>query len=90
MVLCQEGRQWKGHLVAHEVLHSIDLNESLSFVIKLDMMKAYDKLNWSFLFKVLRRFGSDEKWFKWIKPFISVAFFSVIMNGFLVGYLAAS
>ena len=39
-------------LVAHEVLHSINSNQSANFIIKLDMMKAYDKVFWKFLFQV--------------------------------------
>ena len=34
----------EGALVAHEVLHSINSNQSSNFVIKLDMMKAYDRV----------------------------------------------
>ena len=34
----------EGALVAHEVLHSINSSSSSNFVIKLDMMKAYDRV----------------------------------------------
>ena len=43
---------WKGIVVAHETLHSINSHQLSSFVIKLDMMKAYDRVRWSFLFKL--------------------------------------
>ena len=34
----------EGALVAHEVLHSINSKKASNFVIKLDMMKAYDRV----------------------------------------------
>lgn len=35
----------EGEMVAHEVLHSININQSSNFVIKMDMHKAYDKVS---------------------------------------------
>ena len=35
----------EGALIAHEMLHSINSHNLPSFVIKLDMVKAYDKVN---------------------------------------------
>lgn len=40
----------EGAMVAHEVLHSIDINQSSNFVIKLDMQKAYDGVSGPFFF----------------------------------------
>ena len=43
-----------GAIVAHEVLHSIKQHNILSCVVKLDMMvRAYDKVKWASLHKVL-------------------------------------
>lgn len=38
-----------GAIIAQEVLHFIKKNYFPPCVIKLDMVKAYDKVNWSFL-----------------------------------------
>jgi hypothetical protein len=35
--------------VAREAMHSINIKKSKALVLKLDMMKAYDRFNWSFL-----------------------------------------
>ena len=56
----------EGALVAHEVLHSINLGHVVHFVIKLNIMKAYDRVNWDFLFKVLDKFGFSKKWCRWV------------------------
>ena len=67
----------EGALVAHEVLHSINTNKTSNFVIKLDMMKAYDRVCWKFLLQILAKMGFSKNWCKWIKACISGAWFSV-------------
>ena len=57
------GREiWEGVVVAHQTLHSINSHQLSSFVIKLDMMKAYDRVRWSFIFKVISKFGFSYNW----------------------------
>ena len=80
----------EGALVAHETLHSNNSHQIPSFVIKLDMVKAYDKVNWNFLFKVLLKFGLSPKWCKWVKACISGVVFSVMINGVPSGFFSSS
>lgn len=49
-------------------------------------MKAYDRVKWEFLFKVLSKFGFSNKWCKWIKNCISGVHFSILINGHLSGF----
>ena len=71
----------EGVLVAPKVLHSINSNQSSNFVVKLDMMKAYDIVYWKFLLQVLSKMGFSKGWCKWIKACISKAWFSVLITG---------
>jgi hypothetical protein len=50
-------------------------------LLKLDLAKAYDKLNCSFLKEVLRAYGFKHDWVKWINNLISTTFFSILVNG---------
>ena len=52
-------------LVEFETLHSMNIHKSSKsgyMVVKLDMSKAYDRVEWSFLEEVMRRMGFNEQW----------------------------
>ena len=63
-------------LVANEVIDSILRKKKRGLLCKLDIEKAYDQIDWSFVLNVLQRMGFGEKWSGWIKWCISIASFS--------------
>lgn len=40
-------------VVAHEIVHSINMSREQGVVLKLDYEKAYDRVSWTFLFDML-------------------------------------
>ena len=52
-----------------------------SMFIKLDMAKAYDRVSWEFLQKILLTFGFVEEWVDWIISCVTSPSFSVLING---------
>ena len=52
-------------------------------IISIDQMKAFDRVNWSFMYKTLRTFGFKDTFIQWIQLLYSGAKSIVKVNGFL-------
>ena len=58
--------------------------------LKLDMSKAYDNVEWTFLEKVMQQLGLEERMVKIIMSCIQSVSYSVLLNGPLVGNIKPS
>lgn len=71
-------------LVSHEITHNINKqrrgNNHLA-ALKLDRNKAYDRVNWIFLLKVLQPYGFPNHWLQMIRECISTANYRLLING---------
>lgn len=77
-----EGRQiLDGLVVAHEVIHTLKMKKEKGMLIKLNLSKAYDRLNWRYLEAILQAFGFCDRWVKWVLSMISTPNFSIPVNG---------
>jgi hypothetical protein len=54
--------------------------------MKVDLMKAYDSVDWDFILHCLSCFGFPSKFIKWIEVCITSPRFSISLNGSLVGF----
>ena len=75
-------------LVAFETLHYLKRKTQgkLGYVaLKLDMSKAYDRMEWIFLEKVIRHVGFADSLIKIIMSCISTVSYAVLLNGQPVG-----
>lgn len=57
--------------------------------IKHDLAKAYDRVEWRVLTKILTLLGFSDQFIELIEGCISTAQFSVLLNGSPVGYFKA-
>jgi hypothetical protein len=49
-------------VTAHEVVHSVHKSQQPGIILKLDYEKAYDRVSWSFLFRMMAVRGFSNKW----------------------------
>ena len=77
-----EGRQILNNIIqAHEVIHSLKRNKQPSMIIQLDLEKAYDKLSWAHIREVLKAYGFDHNWIRWVMALVTTSNFSILLNG---------
>ncbi|KAL5704561.1 hypothetical protein ACHQM5_022969 [Ranunculus cassubicifolius] len=77
-------------LVAHELFHLIKSRANMAhkyFAMKLDMKKAYDRVEWNYLAEVLKKFGFSQWWIDRVMFCVTSASFSVSFNGGIYGHL---
>jgi hypothetical protein len=71
-------------LIAFECLHFIEQNkdDDKNFcAYKLDLSKAYDRVDWGYLRRSMERMGFSHKWINWIMECVTTVRYSVKLNG---------
>ena len=78
-------RRWiaENQLLVHEILHSFKKRKVKGgfLAMKIDLQKAYDRVNWDFLRTVLKNFGFQEVFVNWIMECVTTVSFSILING---------
>ena len=49
--------------------------------LKLDMSKAYDRIEWAFLEQILLKLGFHEDWVALLMEYITTVSHSILVNG---------
>ena len=52
-----------------------------SALLKIDISKAFDSVNWTFLLDILAQMGFSRRWLNWISLILSTASTRIICNG---------
>ena len=86
-----EGRQiLDAMLITNEVIDSLLRRKESGILCKLDIVKAYDHLNWNFLIHAMENMGFGKKWLNWVRLRISMATFLVLVNETYTGFFRSS
>ena len=56
--------------------------------LKMDMKKAFDKMEWNLILVIMQNLGFYATWIHWIKACISTTSFSILLNSNLYGMFA--
>ena len=77
-------------LVAFETLHHMKRKKTGKtgyMALKLDMSKAYDRLEWVFLQRIMEKMGFHSTWIGWIMECVKSVTYSILVNGEPQGHI---
>jgi hypothetical protein len=66
---------------AQECLHNIKIKKSKALILKLDLKKAFDCIDWDFLRLILVQTGFSQTLIKWIMGCVVSANLAILVNG---------
>uniref|UniRef100_A0A803PUH4 Reverse transcriptase n=1 Tax=Cannabis sativa TaxID=3483 RepID=A0A803PUH4_CANSA len=75
-------------IIGFESLHCMKkrrFGNGRKMALKLDMSKAYDRVEWGFLITMMRGLGYEEDWIEKIMRCVTSVSFSVLINGERIG-----
>lgn len=70
-------------MITHEVLHFLKNSKAkkhCSMAVKMDMIKAYDRIEWDFIRLVLQRLGFHQRWINLIIQCVTTVSYSYLIN----------
>lgn len=70
-----------GVMIANEAVDWWKKHKKKGLILKLDFEKAFDSVNWEFLWSMLTNFGFRELWVRWMKECVTTARISILVNG---------
>ena len=77
-------------IMAFEVLHylkNLGSGRNVQMAAKLDMSKAYDRVEWTYLKAILLKLGFHRNWVELLMACVTSATFAVMVNGEPHGYI---
>ncbi|XP_058784642.1 uncharacterized protein LOC131659471 [Vicia villosa] len=75
-------------MIATEIIHHLKrktVGRKASLALKIDISKAYNRVDWGFLKGMLMRLGFADKWIHWMMMCVTSVNYSVLVNSDSVG-----
>jgi len=76
----------EGVLILYEVVHELKTKRKKGLILKIDFDKAYDKVRWDFLEKVMKGKGLPSLWIDFVMQTVKGGRVCVNVNGQRGGY----
>jgi hypothetical protein len=80
-------------IIAFEMLHYLKnhkVGNNVQMAAKLDMSKAYDRVEWNYLQEILLKLGFHERWVRLVMTCVTTTTFSIMINGLPRGFVKPS
>ncbi|KAG9444362.1 hypothetical protein H6P81_015702 [Aristolochia fimbriata] len=77
-------------MLVHEVADRFAKMRQPRVILKLDMAKAFDRVDWDYLESMMTEMGFGRRWLKWIRSCVSNANYSLLVNGGTFGYFGGT
>jgi hypothetical protein len=80
-------------IMAFEMLHYLKnhrVGKHVQMAAKLDMSKAYDRVEWEYLKAILLKLGFHERWVQLVMTCVTSATYSIMINGEPKGFVKPS
>ncbi|XP_071687637.1 uncharacterized protein [Rutidosis leptorrhynchoides] len=68
-------------LIANEIIDELKRKKQKGLIFKVDFEKAFDCIEWDFLFNTMKSLGFGIKWISFIKACLSSSTISILING---------
>lgn len=71
-------------LIAHELfdmLRKMEKRKKFYGALKIDISKAYDRVDWKFLKAVLVAMNFSSRWVRWILECVTTIQYTILVNG---------
>jgi hypothetical protein len=75
-----------GVISLNEILHEVKRKNQSGVVLKIDFEKAYDKVNWHFLYYMMEKKGFGSKWCDWVMRIVRGGKVAIKTNDILGPY----
>ena len=76
--------------VAFEMLHHMRnrrKGKTSHMAVKLDISKAYDRVEWKFLRRIMLKMGLPKQWVNLTMEIVKIATYSIVINGEPKGFI---
>ena len=71
-------------ILTHKLLHTIKKKKRedfISFALKVDLSKAYDRLSWNFIEATIQKMGFSQQWTQLVMQCVSTMTYIILVNG---------
>ena len=77
-----KGRQISdGILITSEIISLLQNRKTRGLVFKIDFEKAFDRVNWDFVFDIFNAMNFGSKWIGWVRSIFTSSRISILVNG---------